>query len=333
MPSLKVSEIPITQAPSSDPTGIQKGQPMAAATLPPAQQKTVIFPHDLGAGSYVRKTRDENEADYYFINFGIVSPKGAKELNIGTASQVVDRRGKKIDQWRSRDVTVNDLSPLLRNAYTPRTDTNIVLYMPDEIKATYASDIVNVDQGLMANYINNDAMSGMGSSMNFIKGNIDALFKAGIAGVIGVTDPAEAFAQYNAKNAQAVNPSTEQLFKNIKPRQFNYSFKLVPRNEAEGKTIQSIIKLFKYHMHPAITSVDRVEFQFPSLFVITYYKSANVYEELHKISACYLESFNVDYTGVGQFQAFRDGQPVQINLDLQFKETVIQTKDSIGKGY
>lgn len=298
-------------------------------------QKLHVFPSDLGSGSYNRKIGQVAAADYYFINFGIVLPKkSTASANLNSSySEVVDRRGTRITNWRGRDLNAKtDLSPLLANAYTLTTDTNIALYMPDEVKVNYSADILSVDQGMLANYVNNSAMAGLQGSSDFMIANIANLFKAGLIAATGAEEATSVFAQLQGTVGKAVNPSTEQLFRNIKNREFSYNFKLVPRNASEGKTIQNIIKLFKYHMHPAV-SANRVEFEFPSLFVITYYRSGQVYEELHKIAACYLENMSVDYAGAGQFHAFRDGQPVQVNLELKFREAIIHTKESINQGY
>lgn len=319
------------------PEALPEAQPSTKSGSPPAapSQKLHVFPSDLGTGSYNRKTGTVGAADYYFINFGIVLPKkSTASANLSSSSSVVvDRRGEKITNWRGRDLNKGtDISPLLGNAYNMTTDTNIALYMPDELKVNYSADILSVDQGMLANYVSNGMMAGFQGSKDFMMANIANLFKAGLIAASGADEAASIFAQLQAREGEAVNPNTEQLFRNIKNREFNYNFKLVPRNANEGKIIQNIIKLFKYHMHPAVKA-DRVEFEFPSLFVITYYRSGQIYEELHKIGACYLENMNVDYAGAGQFHAFRDGQPVQVNLDLKFREAIIHTKESINQGY
>ena len=41
---------------------------------------------------------------------------------------------------------------------------------------------------------------------------------------------------------------------------------------------------------------------------------------------------NVNYTPQGQFNAFADGTPMQINVDMTFLELALLTKDSIDKG-
>ena len=130
------------------------------------------------------------------------------------------------------------------------------------------------------------------------------------------------------------------MFKNVKPRKFNYKFDLVARNANEGNVIQDIISAFKFHMHPEISASSAAEFIYPSLFVIGYYRaggggdSGALSTQLNKISGCFLEDMKVNYTGsAGQFQSFADGQPLHIVLDLAFVETVIQTKKSIADGF
>jgi len=68
----------------------------------------------------------------------------------------------------------------------------------------------------------------------------------------------------------------------------------------------------------------------PSTFDIEY--SNTVRDQLHKISTCVLESVNVKYGGERP-QFFKDGYPVETQLDLQFKELEIITKERVMAGY
>ena len=55
---------------------------------------------------------------------------------------------------------------------------------------------------------------------------------------------------------------------------------------------------------------------------------------LFRIGNCFLESCSVDYTTQGSAAFFAEsGQPQTTTLSLQFKETVIMTKESIAEGF
>jgi hypothetical protein len=51
------------------------------------------------------------------------------------------------------------------------------------------------------------------------------------------------------------------------------------------------------------------------------------------ISTCVLEGIDVNYGSAGQWTAFTDGMPVEISMQLRFKEVEILHKELIQQGY
>jgi len=306
--------------------------------------KQFTFPSDLGKNTFERRTKGTDDTQpFFFVNFGIVTLANSnKAAGSGNSNLILDREG---NQRNIEDINLADnylFSDLLdQGTYNKKTETNIFLYMPDDIKVNYSTDLTTMDRGFLKTYLDEGMVAGALNSLDAIGGTTDKLKQLATAIGLGFTaadSSKNILDMEKAKTGTSFNPVTEQMFKNVKLRNFDYKFDLVPRNAAEGEIVQSIIKEFKFHMHPNI--INKVEFQNPSLFVIAYYKfdpAKNMgirMEKLHKISACYLEDMNVDYSGTGnQFSTFNDGQPVHIKLDLKFRETVIQTKDSINEGF
>jgi hypothetical protein len=308
--------------------------------------RTHVFPNDLGQNTYVRETGTNNNKDndaFHFMIFSAVRLASDTEQFTSvrtirnTDGSVVD-----IDDGVNSRIVDQYTLPRLSSQGTYRrvSDSNIILYMPDEVKVNYSADLQQIDQGLMRDYIQAEGVDLLGvgkESLSHLWQRSGDIAKSALLSVAGALSATEIFALQLGKRGSAYNPVSEQLFKNMKMRTFDYNFRLVPRNQNESRTIQNILKEFRFQMHPEL-AVNGKEFKFPSLFVITYWRSQggkaveNVM--LNKISSCYLEDMNVNYSGQkNQFNTFTDGQPVEIDLALKFRETVVHTKESINRGF
>ena len=197
-----------------------------------------------------------------------------------------------------------------------------------------------------------------------------AEFKRGAGGVSVGNALAQATVN-EALNRPGVGPIKDALFRKagriINPhkaviyqgpggfRVFNYSFVMSPESQAEAETIAKIVHYFKYYMHPGIPSSDpsraninsSVTLSYPEEFKITA-RVKNVSDAgttgeplsarvkpLFKIDHCFLESLSVDYSTSGGPVFIVDGitAPATTSLTLQFKETVLMTKEKIREGY
>jgi hypothetical protein len=106
----------------------------------------------------------------------------------------------------------------------------------------------------------------------------------------------------------------------------------MPKNAAETKAVFEIIKTFKFHMHPEMSS-GGLYYIHPSEFNIQYYFKGEENKFYNKISTCVLEKLHVDYGGNEGMTSFKDGSPVEIGLRLEFTEIESLTKDSIEAGF
>jgi hypothetical protein len=132
----------------------------------------------------------------------------------------------------------------------------------------------------------------------------------------------------------ALNPQVELLFKNIQNREFMFDFKFAPRNQKETDRIHAIIKKFRFYAAPEVpTSSSGRYFIPPSEFDIEFQIGSQPNKYLPKISTCVLQGIDVNYGSAGQWTAFRDGAPVEISMQLRFKEVEIMHKKLIEEGY
>ena len=130
---------------------------------------------------------------------------------------------------------------------------------------------------------------------------------------------------------QKTNSFREQFFESIDYRTFNFKHTFMPRSPAEAESVRRILNLFKFHMHPELSQAG-LFYIYPSEFEIKYFYRDRENTYFDKISSCVLEDMSVEYGG-DIFSTFDDGNPVEVNLTLKFKELELLTKERITQGY
>lgn len=130
----------------------------------------------------------------------------------------------------------------------------------------------------------------------------------------------------------AANPRKEQIFQDVRMRNFQFTYMFAPRSEQEAKNVMAIIRQFKYHAHPEMKDRGYL-YIYPSEFDIVHYFNGKPNPNLPRHTTSVLESVSVVYGSGDQYNVFENGMPTQITMTLQFKEIAILTKDDIAKGY
>lgn len=130
----------------------------------------------------------------------------------------------------------------------------------------------------------------------------------------------------------APNPRREQLFRHVDFRTFQFQYDFYPRSPEEAKNVENIIYEFKYHMHPEYKDSNGFLYVYPSEFDIYYYHGSAENRHVNRHTSCVLTELTVNYAPQGQFTAFKDGMPTQINVSMTFKELAPLTKERIEDG-
>jgi len=118
------------------------------------------------------------------------------------------------------------------------------------------------------------------------------------------------------------NPNMAVLFENVSFRSHSFSFKLHPVNQKESEALRSIISAFRSRMLPG--KMGQFFLSYPNKCRITI-NPAQVYPILD----CVLESMSVNYAPNGPaFFKGSLGNPVEVDIQLSFKEIVLFTRET-----
>jgi hypothetical protein len=238
---------------------------------------------------------------------------------------------------------------------TTRLSTTISMYMPDNIQVKYAHnfDAISMTEALgklgMGAQVGAsivDAISGNKSGDKTAGSGDQAVGISSDPSMGGVTEAigmamessgvvGEGFKDVALFSAGlALNPQFEMVFKSTPNRDFQFDFKFVPRNLEEAKEVLAIIQTFRFHAAPEIAAAGIGRYLVPpSEFDIEFYYKNAPNNNIPKISTCVLESIDVNYTSAGSWTTFDGGIPVEIYMQLNFKEVEMIHKALVEAGY
>ena len=118
------------------------------------------------------------------------------------------------------------------------------------------------------------------------------------------------------------NPNMELLFRSPELRTFGFAYRLTARSQDEAKEIRQIIRFFKQGMSPKRQSgTENYFLKTPNMFRIQFKTVGDtVNKAMPKFKACALKGFTTDYSPDQMWAAYEDGQPVSVNIMMEFAE-------------
>jgi hypothetical protein len=132
----------------------------------------------------------------------------------------------------------------------------------------------------------------------------------------------------------AINPNIDVIYGAPNLRSFVFDFMFAPRNSQEANEVLAIIRAFKFHAAPESSPMSTLGRYWipPTEFDLEF-----SVQTMGKISTCVLETIDVDYAPNGWAAYKEDGtqndMPVNIRMQLVFKELEFMTKERISEGY
>jgi len=247
-------------------------------------------------------------------------------------------------------------------SYRSSIDDTVLLPVPDDIQYKDGPKWEGKDIGILGRFAPEVAQQIGGGDSASITDSVQTFARVGKVGLIKSmikklgADPNAVTQNINGKIA---NPYTEQVFGGIGLRDFNFRWKLVPRNRSEQRSIERIISYLRRAALPDTSEtfgkgsnfVDTLggeEFgggatdrwlTVPNLFNLRWKQGGDGSEisSLPKIKKCVCTNIDVNYTPDNVWATHLDGSnrpaPVAIELSIGFGETEIIKSSDVGAGY
>ena len=209
-----------------------------------------------------------------------------------------------------------------------RTKTKyfIELPMPQELNdsnsVTWGDDRVNAIElaGLaVAQQMMKDGVVGsIDDTQNAIRAAISGAAVGQLGGNISATSVV------TRATGQILNNNLELLFQGVNLRSFPYSITFSPRNPKESRVVKSIIRSLKMSMAAKAGEFNGgaqgIFLKSPDVFQLRYLRDGRDHPFLNRFKLCALTGLNLNYTNAGTYSSYEDGTPVNIRMDVTFKE-------------
>jgi len=283
-----------------------------------------LFGNKFGSNSY-QYPRDLGSATKgHIVQFSVneIDPITYEEaktfINKSTSIEGVKEQFNSVKNFFSGDAqkTLNFKPKKKRKVAT------ISLYIPDTLNFQYTSGYGNLSLVEVANEV-----AGVVS-------NVPVVGTLGKIASLGLT-VAQSNAAKLALSTQglAINPQQQLLFEGIDFRTYQMAFTFTPYSRQEAETVKEIIKLFRYHAAPQITTAAAgMFFVPPSTFDLDFLFNGQRNNNVTRVAESVIENIDVNYAPNG-WAAHDDGAPVQTTLTINFKEIELIDKDKIKAGY
>jgi hypothetical protein len=123
------------------------------------------------------------------------------------------------------------------------------------------------------------------------------------------------------------NSNLELLFQGPTLRQFSFTWRMSPRSAKEATNVKRIIRMFKQGSAPrklnsqSGAGAASLFLGTPNIFKLSYKTAGNKeISGLNKFKICALVNMSVVYAPDGQWAAYAEGQPVSVQMSLNFQE-------------
>ena len=244
--------------------------------------------------------------------------------------------------------TFTNADTRIRNASKQRklTKYNIELPMPQEIQdsqsVTWGDDKINAIELAGASIAGDLIEKGGVGAINDGRKAIQILqagvkvpgvtletqnaIRAGLAGAAinalgGNVTPQSLIAR---TTGQILNNNLELLFQGVNLRTFPYSITFTPRTPKESDVVKKIIRALKMSMSAKAGEFNQnaqgLFVKSPDLFQLQYLRDGKDHPFLNNFKLCALTGMNLNYTNAGTYASYSDGTPVNIRMDVTFKE-------------
>jgi hypothetical protein len=132
----------------------------------------------------------------------------------------------------------------------------------------------------------------------------------------------------SALSGYSLNPFLTVMFKSPQYKQYQFGWRLFPKNNAESAKIQSITNLIRYHMLPDRSGgFGGAILSWPSLVRCQIIAKGS---ELYPFKYGVIKDLSVNYAPDGAPSFFKDGKPTAVDIKLTIQEVEYFLKSNMG---
>ena len=122
------------------------------------------------------------------------------------------------------------------------------------------------------------------------------------------------------------NPHLTTVFEGVRPKTYQFAWKLSPRSQEEAQSLNEIIRTIKTQMHPMVIG-GGFAMEYPDIASLWFEGPPSVL--MPNVRDSFITRLDINSSGTGTPAFFRDGQPVTVELNLAFQEIDILTRNEL----
>ena len=121
-----------------------------------------------------------------------------------------------------------------------------------------------------------------------------------------------------------MNPNIRTQFNGVSVREFNFTFKFLPKSPQESREVSRIVKFFRFHAYPVEMPYGQpysIAFDYPNMFKVRLLSEVEgMFRNIGTpIKLCYLKTVSTTYNPTSAV-LHPDGSPTEVDLTLTFTE-------------
>ena len=255
--------------------------------------------------------------------------------------------------YASRALAVYNQSNDDENFYKKTSRPSIIMYMPQDISTGYngqwtGKKFSNVGANMLKTIGSKNPLQGLKNASDTVKGQIETLIpketNKAIQDTIGkITGESLSTDDiFSSTRGVILNPNVELLYQGHDRRNFQLSYKLVPRNADEAANIKKIINTFRAAILPNFADGDELTFsranstasnfiKVPNVCKVSFMRGGDLNPDVPQYKMCAMTKVDINYTPDGTYATYKDGTMVAYELTLSFDETKLIFSEEVEK--
>ena len=237
--------------------------------------------------------------------------------------------------------------------YKKTSRSSVIMYMPQDISTGYngqwsGKKFSNLGADMLKTIGSENPLAGLENAAKTYQKKIEGIIPEGTNKAIRDTigkitgDSLSNDDVFSSTRGVILNPNVELLYQGHDRRNFQLSYKLVPRNADEAADIKKIINTFRAAILPNFADGDELTFakgistasnfiKVPNVCKISFMRGGGLNPDVPQYKMCAMTKVDINYTPDGTYATYKDGTMVAYELTLSFDETKLIFSEEVEK--